>query len=53
MPVVAVIDGIKIMLYNDEHPPPHFHVRYAEHDARIDIATLRIANVSLGSLLPR
>ena len=39
---VAVIDGIKIYLYNDEHPPPHFHAVYAEHEAMIDIETLEI-----------
>ena len=37
MPIVATFDGIKIMFYNDEHPPPHFHAKYAEHEAMIDI----------------
>ena len=41
---VAVIDGIKIYLYNDEHPPPHFHAVYAEHEAMIDIETLEITS---------
>jgi hypothetical protein len=44
VPTVAVVDGIKIMFYNDEHSPPHFHVRFAEHDATIDIGTLEIVS---------
>jgi len=30
VPVVAIVDGVKIEFYPDEHPPPHFHARYAE-----------------------
>ncbi len=30
-----------------EHPPPHFHVYYAEHKAIVDI---RICEISEGSL---
>jgi Domain of unknown function (DUF4160) len=37
MPTVAIIDGIKINLYYDEHPPTHFHAEYAEHVAMIDL----------------
>jgi hypothetical protein len=25
MPTVAIVDGVKIQFYFDEHPPPHFH----------------------------
>ena len=37
MPVISVFDGIKIMMYYDDHNPPHFHAVYAEHTALIDI----------------
>jgi uncharacterized protein DUF4160 len=47
MPVVATFNGIKIELYVDEHPPPHFHARYAEFVAQIDMATLEIIKGSL------
>jgi hypothetical protein len=47
MPTVATIDGIKIELYFDEHPPPHFHARYAEFVAQIDMRTLEIMRGSL------
>jgi hypothetical protein len=47
MPTVAAFNGIKIELYFDEHPPPHFHARYAEFIAQIDMETLEIRNGSL------
>jgi Domain of unknown function (DUF4160) len=42
MPTVAIVDGVKIQFYNDEHPPPHFHAEHAEHRAMISIDTLEI-----------
>ena len=42
MPEVSRFYGIIIMLYINEHNPPHFHVKYAEHLAEIDIQTLKI-----------
>lgn len=42
MPVVAEVEGVRIMFYANEHPPPHFHARIAEHQAVIDIATLTV-----------
>ena len=42
MPIVAKFDGIKILFYNDEHPPPHFHAIFAEHEAMIDIESLDV-----------
>ncbi len=50
MPVVAQFDGIKIEFYFDDHPPPHFHARCAEHIAVIEIKSLRVMN---GGLPPR
>jgi hypothetical protein len=32
-----------------DHPPPHFHAQYAEHEARVELETLRI----LSGQLPR
>jgi Domain of unknown function (DUF4160) len=39
MPVLAEINGITIEMYPLEHPPPHFHARYAEFIIQIDIRT--------------
>jgi uncharacterized protein DUF4160 len=47
MPTVAIVNGIRIEFYFDEHPPPHFHARYAEFIAQIDLATLEIIKGSL------
>ena len=42
MPTVAIVDDIKIMFYHDEHPPPHFHVKFGEHQAVINLLSLEI-----------
>jgi hypothetical protein len=42
MPTVAIIDGIKIKLYWDEHFPAHFHAELAEYEAQIAIDNLRV-----------
>ncbi|MBI5130904.1 MAG: DUF4160 domain-containing protein [Rhodopseudomonas palustris] len=47
MPVVAMVDGVKIEFYPDEHPPPHFHARYAEYVAQIEIRTGKVLRGSL------
>ncbi|RED28616.1 uncharacterized protein DUF4160 [Rhodopseudomonas thermotolerans] len=47
MPVVAMVDGVKIEFYPDEHPPPHFHARYAEYVAQIEIRTAKVLRGSL------
>ena len=40
MPTIKIIDSIKIDVYYREHPPPHFHVLYAEYEELIEIETL-------------
>ncbi len=40
MPTIKRIDGTKIDVYSREHPPPHFHALYAEHEELIEIETL-------------
>jgi hypothetical protein len=47
MPVVAVVDGVKIAFYANEHPPAHFHAVIAEHRAVVDILEVRITAGSL------
>ncbi len=49
MPRLSAFYGIVIAMYYEEHGRPHFHARYAEHDASIAIDTLEI----LGGALPR
>ena len=52
MPIVAVIDGMKIQMYPNEHPPPHIHVEFAEYRAliRIDTMTLLQGNLPRNKL---
>jgi hypothetical protein len=44
MPTVAIIDGIKIQFYWDDHSPAHFHAEYGEYRARIVIESLKTLN---------
>ncbi len=34
-------------MFYDDHSPPHFHVRYGEHEATVTIATLLLLEGSL------
>jgi Domain of unknown function (DUF4160) len=36
--IVARVSGLTIMIWADEHPPPHFHVRYQGEDASFSIS---------------
>ena len=46
-PTISTFYGLVILMYWDDHNPPHFHVRYADQQAQIDIAALRIIEGSL------
>lgn len=50
MPEISRFYGIIIRMYFDDHPPPHFHVEYAEQQAVIGIHTLGLI---AGKLPPR
>lgn len=39
MPTIAIIDGIRIEIYTNDHDPAHFHARHAGMRAKFDIAT--------------
>jgi hypothetical protein len=49
MPAIGTFYGIPIRMFFNDHPPPHFHARYREFEATIDIGTLRV----LEGQLPR
>jgi len=44
MPEISRFLGIVIFMYFDEHNPPHFHVKYNEFAAVINIHTLNISD---------
>ncbi len=47
MPVVAVVEGVKIVFYTNKHPPAHFHALIAEHRAVVDVVGTKITAGSL------
>ncbi len=47
MPTLSEFFGILIRMYWDDHPPPHFHAIYGEHEAQYSIATLDVIHGSL------
>ena len=50
MPEISRFLGIIVTMYYNDHPPPHFHVRYNQQKAIIDLETLSILE---GKLSPR
>ena len=42
MPEIARFYGIVIKVFFGDHPPPHFHAIYGEHNALVDVESLEI-----------
>ena len=49
MPTISVFYGLVIQMYFREHAPPHFHVKYGDYKAVVDIQRLEVT----GGKLPR
>jgi hypothetical protein len=47
MAIIAVVEGAKLYMYANDHPPPHFHILFAEHRAVIDLRTLKVTEGAL------
>ena len=47
MPRICAFYGIVIWMYFSDHDPPHFHAKYGEHEAIIEISTWRVLRGSL------
>jgi microcystin-dependent protein len=39
LPTIAIINGVRLVIYPKDHLPPHLHAIFAENDAMISIAT--------------
>ena len=50
MPCIKIIDSIKVYVYAADHPPPHFHILYAEYEELIIINDL---TTYIGSVPPK
>jgi len=35
MPELSRFFGVIVMMFYDDHPPPHFHVRYGSQTSRL------------------
>jgi hypothetical protein len=49
MPEISRFFGIIVTMYYNDHPPPHFHVRYGQQKAIISIQSLEILEGKLSS----
>jgi hypothetical protein len=47
MPTVAIVAGVRIIFYWNDHSPPHFHVEFAEHRGQVTIESLELMEGSL------
>lgn len=47
MPTVAIVDGVRIVFYWNDHPPPHFHVEFSGHKGQFSIETAALLEGSL------
>jgi hypothetical protein len=47
MPEVSSFHGIRVTMYYNDHPPPHFHVRYGGQKAIVTIDSPRIWDGSI------
>ncbi len=47
MPTIAIVFGVRIIIYPKEHLPPHLHAKFAEHEAMISILTGDVLEGSL------
>ena len=48
MPAISRFLGIVIVMFFDDHGPPHFHARHADGSAKIRIDTLEPIETTLG-----
>ena len=47
MPTICSFYGILIRMFFNDHAPPHFHARYGEFEATIDIDSLSVIDGEL------
>jgi len=47
MPAIAIVDGVKIMMFYNDHSPAHFHARLGDHEMLIAISGLEVIRGSL------
>ena len=53
MPTIAWFYGIAIRMYIRDHPPPHVHAIYGEHEANVSIDTGEVIEGKLPKVATR
>ena len=53
MPTIAWFYGIAIRMYVRDHPPPHVHAIYGEHEANVAIDTGEVIEGKLPKVAAR
>ena len=49
MPEISLFFGIRVMMFYDDHMPPHFHAEYNGQKAVVDILNTRVVKGALPS----
>ncbi|MGH6923985.1 MAG: DUF4160 domain-containing protein [Propylenella sp.] len=47
IPTIAIVSGVRIIIYPKDHLPPHLHAKFAEYEAMISILTGDVLEGSL------
>jgi len=50
MPTISEFFGILVLMYYNDHAPPHFHAKYGDYEALIQISPVGLLK---GNLPPR
>ena len=47
VPTIAIVDGVKILMFYNDHSPPHFHARLGDDEILLAIRDLSVIRGSL------
>lgn len=53
MPRICEFNGIVIVMYRNEHGPPHFHAVYGEHQAVVGVDPIQVVRGRLPGRIQR
>jgi hypothetical protein len=46
-PTVLRVNGVNMMIYTADHKPPHIHAFIGDHEAKIEINSLKVENKTM------
>ena len=49
MPTIAIVDGVVVVIYPNDHDPPHIHASYGEYECKMTIVGAKL----MGGELPK